>query len=98
MRAVVITKHGGPEVLQVQERPEPVARPGHVVVDVGAAGSQNLTSKLVVRLILRDPVLDPISQSRGPFFAQKLAIDLQEVGPFVGPVLNVFATADEAAD
>lgn len=38
MRAVVITRHGGPEVLEVQERPDPVAGPGEVVVEVRAAG------------------------------------------------------------
>lgn len=38
MRAVVITKHGGPEVLQVQERPDPVPGPGQVRVAVAAAG------------------------------------------------------------
>jgi NADPH:quinone reductase-like Zn-dependent oxidoreductase len=38
VRAVVITKHGPPEVLQVQDRPEPVARDGQVVIDVKAAG------------------------------------------------------------
>src|SRR3954451_10984793 len=38
MRAVVITKHGPPEVLQVQERPEPQARDGRVLIDVKAAG------------------------------------------------------------
>ena len=38
MRAVVITKHGGPEVLAVQERPDPVLRPGEVRIDVAAAG------------------------------------------------------------
>src|SRR2546429_6661657 len=39
MRAVVITKHGPPEVLQVQERPAP-DRPlgGEVAIDVAAAG------------------------------------------------------------
>ena len=39
MRAVVITKHGPPEVLQVQERPAP-DRPlgGQVTIDVAAAG------------------------------------------------------------
>jgi NADPH:quinone reductase-like Zn-dependent oxidoreductase len=39
MRAVVITKHGPPEVLQVQERGAP-SRPlgGQVAVEVGAAG------------------------------------------------------------
>ena len=38
MRAVVITKHGGPEVLRVQERPDPVLGPGQVRIAVAAAG------------------------------------------------------------
>src|SRR3954467_875980 len=38
MRAVVITRHGGPEVLQVQERPDPPVGPGQVRVAVKAAG------------------------------------------------------------
>ena len=38
MRAVVITEHGGPEVLQVEERPEPIAGPAEVRIAVKAAG------------------------------------------------------------
>src|SRR5436190_16819107 len=38
MRAVVITEHGGPEVLQVQERPDPPMGPGEVRITVKAAG------------------------------------------------------------
>ena len=38
MRAVVITRHGPPEVLAVEERPEPVAGPGEVRIAVKAAG------------------------------------------------------------
>ena len=38
MRAVVITKHGDPSVLQVQERPDPVPGPGQVRIAVRAAG------------------------------------------------------------
>lgn len=38
MRAVVITKTGPPEVLQVQERPDPQPGPGQVAIDVHAAG------------------------------------------------------------
>ena len=38
MRAVVITGHGGPEVLQVQERPDPPVGPGEVRIAVKAAG------------------------------------------------------------
>jgi NADPH:quinone reductase-like Zn-dependent oxidoreductase len=38
MRAVVITKHGGPGVLQVQEKPDPELGPGEVRIAVAAAG------------------------------------------------------------
>jgi NADPH:quinone reductase-like Zn-dependent oxidoreductase len=38
MRAIVITKHGGPGVLQVQEQPDPELGPGEVRIDVAAAG------------------------------------------------------------
>src|SRR3954454_10150674 len=38
MRAVVITAHGDPSVLQVQDRPDPGPGPGEVRVDVRAAG------------------------------------------------------------
>jgi NADPH:quinone reductase-like Zn-dependent oxidoreductase len=38
VRAVVITKHGPPSVLAVQERPDPTIGPGEVRIDVAAAG------------------------------------------------------------
>ena len=38
VRALVITKHGGPEVLQVEERPDPQPAQGEVLVRVKAAG------------------------------------------------------------
>ena len=38
MRAVVVTKRGGPEVLQVLERPDPAVGPGEVRIAVRAAG------------------------------------------------------------
>jgi len=38
MRAVVITKHGGPGVLEVQEQPDPPLEAGQVRIDVAAAG------------------------------------------------------------
>jgi putative PIG3 family NAD(P)H quinone oxidoreductase len=38
MRAVVITKPGGPEVLKWQEVPDPDLGPGEVLIDVAAAG------------------------------------------------------------
>jgi NADPH:quinone reductase-like Zn-dependent oxidoreductase len=38
LRAVVVTSFGSPEVLEVQERPDPRPGPGEVLVDVRAAG------------------------------------------------------------
>jgi NADPH:quinone reductase-like Zn-dependent oxidoreductase len=38
MKAVVITKHGGPAVLQVQEQPDPALAAGEVRIQVAAAG------------------------------------------------------------
>ena len=38
MRAVVLTGHGGPEVLEVEERPDPGVGPGEVLIAVKAAG------------------------------------------------------------
>ncbi len=38
MRAVVITRHGGPDVLEVQERPDPPVGPGEIRIAVKAAG------------------------------------------------------------
>ena len=38
MNRIVITRHGGPEVLQVQESPDPKPRAGEVLIRVKAAG------------------------------------------------------------
>jgi NADPH:quinone reductase-like Zn-dependent oxidoreductase len=38
MRAVVIARHGAPDVLRVEERPEPSVGPGQLLLDVRAVG------------------------------------------------------------
>jgi len=38
MRAVEITSFGPPDVLKLGQRPDPVAGPGEVLIDVAAAG------------------------------------------------------------
>ena len=38
MRAVVVTANGGPDVLELQDVPEPEPGPGDVLVDVEAVG------------------------------------------------------------
>src|SRR5579863_787481 len=37
MKAVLLTKHGGPETLRYGDAPDPVAKPGELVVDIHAA-------------------------------------------------------------
>ena len=37
MKAVLLTAHGGPEMLRYGDAPDPVAGPGDVVVDIHAA-------------------------------------------------------------
>ena len=38
MRAIVMSRHGGPEVLETTEQPMPQPGPGDLLVDVAAAG------------------------------------------------------------
>src|ERR1041385_2199876 len=38
MRAIWITKHGGPDVLEIREQPDPVPGPGEVRVRIRACG------------------------------------------------------------
>ena len=38
MRAIVVTRHGGPEVLELQDVPAPAPGPGQLLVDVEAIG------------------------------------------------------------
>ena len=42
MKAVLIRKHGGPEVLEIADLPRPKAEPGQVVIQVKAAGMNHL--------------------------------------------------------
>jgi NADPH:quinone reductase-like Zn-dependent oxidoreductase len=42
MQAVVVPRHGGPEVLEIVRRPMPQAGPGQVLVEVRAAGMNHL--------------------------------------------------------
>lgn len=42
MKAVVIRAHGGPEVLRLEDRPEPVPGPGEILVEVRAASLNHL--------------------------------------------------------
>src|SRR5687768_1630286 len=46
MKAVLMDRHGGPEVLRLGEAPDPVAAPGEVVVDIVAASVNGADPKV----------------------------------------------------
>lgn len=105
MRAVVITRHGGPEVLQVQQRPDPVAGPGQVVVDVRAAGVN--FADLMARVGLYEPAPKPPAvvgyEVAGTIAAVGEGVDAARVGErvmagtrFGGYASRVAVAADDA--
>ena len=57
MRALVITKHGGPEVMQMQDRPDPQPEAGEVLVRVKAAGIN--FADVLARMGMYDDAPDP---------------------------------------
>ena len=63
-----------------------------------AAGRQDRVHELVVGHVARHGLLDPAAQGKRPLLAQELAIHLQQVGPLVGPQLDVVAAADQPID
>jgi NADPH:quinone reductase-like Zn-dependent oxidoreductase len=60
VRAVVITKAGPPEVLRVEERPDPEPGPGEVAIDVRAAGVNFADTMARVGLYPDAPVLPAV--------------------------------------
>ena len=68
------------------------------VFAIGARGSEDLVSELVVGFIGRKAVADPIFEFGCTLFAQELRVDLEQVGPFVRPVIDEPIAADELID
>lgn len=84
MKAVVMTKAGGPEVLQVQEVPEPKIEEGEILVRLHAAGVNPIDTKL---------------RKRGSFYPDQtptiLGCDGAGVVEAVGEGVNRFQVGDE---
>jgi NADPH:quinone reductase-like Zn-dependent oxidoreductase len=76
VRSLVITKHGEPEVLQVQDRPEPQPGRGEVLVRVKAAGIN--FADLMARMGLYPDAPNPPS-----VVGYEVAGDVEAVGPGV---------------
>ena len=77
MRAVVITQPGGPEVLRLEEVPDPVPGPGEVLVDIAAAGLNRAD------VMQRQGLLSPAARRRRPTPGMECSGRIIELGPDV---------------
>ena len=68
------------------------------VLAVRAAGRQDRAGELVVGRVPGHLIADPLAIGDGSFDAQELAVHVEQVGPLVGPVLDVLLAADQAVD
>jgi NADPH:quinone reductase-like Zn-dependent oxidoreductase len=84
MKAMLLTKHGGPEMLRYGEAPDPVAGPGEVVVDIHAASVNGADPK-----VRRGGGRYQLNQ-----FPHILGRDFSGVVSKVGPGVTDFAVGD----
>jgi len=84
MKAMLLTKHGGPEALRYGDAPDPVAGPGEVVVDIRAASVNGADPK-----VRRGGGRYQLSQ-----FPHILGRDFSGVVSQVGPGVTDFAVGD----
>ncbi|HTM20276.1 MAG TPA: NADP-dependent oxidoreductase, partial [Kofleriaceae bacterium] len=86
MKALVIHRYGGPEVMVVEDRPEPELRPRDVLIEVRAASLNPVDFKMregKTKLVLRVP------------FPIGMGCDVAGVVRSVGPEVTRFRAGDE---
>ena len=68
------------------------------IVFCRSGGCDNTVSHAVIRRIVSHLLLDPGTQSRDPFTSEELAIHLQHIRPFIGPMINEIRIPNELID
>jgi NADPH:quinone reductase-like Zn-dependent oxidoreductase len=97
MKAIVQQGYGGPEVLQMEERPRPTVDAGHVVIEVKAAAIDRGTWHLMAGKPLIMRPFTGLTRPRQPVQGRDVAGVIVEVGPGVegfGVGDEVLGTAD----
>ncbi|RDI50804.1 quinone oxidoreductase family protein [Nocardia mexicana] len=84
MRAIQVSEHGGPEVLQSADLPEPHAGPGQLLVDTEAIGVNFIDTYIRTGIYPQDVPYVPGSEGTGVVAA-------------VGPDVTEFAVGDRVA-
>src|SRR6266481_9013331 len=69
---------------------------GSRILPIRSRSGQNLASKLVIRRVLFDLVTNPRAEQFGALAAEKFAVALKHVRPFIGPKIDVLRATNEA--
>lgn len=80
MRAIHVTRHGGPEVLEVVDVDSPVAGPGELLVDVAAAGVNFIDTYFRSGLYPSTPPYVPGSEGAGTVVAVGEGVSDDRIG------------------
>ena len=79
-------------------RPQDLVIGGRRILDGRSLGVQQGRDKLVIGHVAGHRTAHPGLQRLRPLPSEPLLVDLQEVGPLVGPEINELGAADKAAD
>ncbi len=88
MRAVIASGAGGPEVLSVGEAPEPVLRPGEVLIEVAATAVNRADT-------LQRMGLYPVPPGSSEIIGLECSGTIAELGPDVGSEADGWSVGDE---
>ena len=96
---VAVEAHGQEQLRRVLHRrvrlAEDLVVAGRRVVEVRPRPRQDGVGELVVGHVVGDGLVDPVVVGLRSLHAEELAIHVEQVGPFVGPVIDVFGASDE---
>jgi len=101
--ALVAVEAGGEEQVsrvlhRLRRRAEDLVIAGGGILAIGARRGEDLARERVVRRVGGDFRPDPFAELAGAVLAEELPVHLQQVGPLVGPVVDVVRRADQAVD
>src|SRR6266852_4985427 len=81
VRAILVRQFGGPEVLRLEELPDPKPGPSEVLVRVRAAGVNPVDAYIRTGTYVRKPALPYVPGSDGAGEIESVGMDIQDFAP-----------------
>jgi len=81
MKAIVVRQFGGPDVLRLEELPDPIPRPSEVLVRVRAAGVNPVDAYIRSGTYVRKPALPYVPGSDGAGEVESVGTDVKGFAP-----------------